>query len=231
MSFERRPRQVEIEEHRLTVRRQQNIRGLQIEMNQAALVSVVKRVGQTRSNPAGGSHIIDAGKKRAGRPLDRTGRHNLGVFQCPEQRRARSPRGCVSAKLVENAIEHTSDGELIEVRLDQAGTLEVADNGPGIADAVREKIFTPFWRGAVSGQGAGLGLAIVQRIAELYGAELSVANAPAGGARFRLRFKPAPSFAAAASGLSIGSGGGPSADVPPASAPPISRPAAGSIRG
>jgi len=94
--------------------------------------------------------------------------------------------------LVENAIEHTNQGDFIEMRLDQAGTLEVADNGPGIADAIRDKIFTPFWRGAGSGQGAGLGLAIVHRIAELYGAQISVANASAGGARFTLRFKPAP---------------------------------------
>lgn len=94
--------------------------------------------------------------------------------------------------LVENAIEHASAGKFIEVRLDHSGALEVADNGPGIADAIREKIFTPFWRGSASGQGAGLGLAIVHRIVDLYGAQISVANDPGGGARFTLRFKPAP---------------------------------------
>jgi len=126
--------------------------------------------------------------------------------------------------LVENAIEHTSEGALIEVRLNQAGKLEVADNGPGIADAIRDKIFTPFWRGSTSGQGAGLGLAIVQRIADLYGAELSVANAPAGGARFTLRFKPASRFATAAFGVSVRS----SSNSRPAGAVP--QPATGPIR-
>jgi signal transduction histidine kinase len=120
--------------------------------------------------------------------------------------------------LVENAIEHTREGELIEVRLDHTGTLEVADKGPGIADAIRDKIFTPFWRGSSSGQGAGLGLAIVQRIADLYAAQISVANAPGGGARFTLRFKPAPCSATAASGLSVSAGGKLSAASPPVGA-------------
>ncbi len=128
--------------------------------------------------------------------------------------------------LVENAIEHTGEGALIEVRLNQAGKLEVADNGPGIADAIRDKIFTPFWRGSTSGQGAGLGLAIVQRIADLYGAELSVANAPAGGARFTLRFKPASRFATAAFGVSVRS----SSDSRPAGAGAVPQPATGPIR-
>jgi len=56
----------------------------------------------------------------------------------------------------------------------------------------------------------------VQRIADRYAAQISVANVPGGGARFTLRFKPAPGSAIAAADLSVSAGGKSSA----ASAPP-----------
>jgi two-component system osmolarity sensor histidine kinase EnvZ len=66
----------------------------------------------------------------------------------------------------------------------------VDDDGPGIPEADRERIFQPFLRLEPSRNrdsgGAGLGLAIVRKVADDHGGVASVAEAPTGGARFEL---------------------------------------------
>ena len=61
--------------------------------------------------------------------------------------------------------------------------LEVADRGPGVAEADRERIFEPFFTGKT--QGTGLGLAICRRVVELHGGTIAVHPNPGGGAMFR----------------------------------------------
>jgi signal transduction histidine kinase len=90
--------------------------------------------------------------------------------------------------LVENALAHSPAGSTIELRVTADGCLAVADAGPGVPDALHDRIFEPFWS---DGQSAGLGLTIVGRIAERYGAGVSLELAPGGGAIFILRFRPA----------------------------------------
>jgi len=59
--------------------------------------------------------------------------------------------------------------------------LEVEDNGPGIPEAEREKVFERFYRiPATRGEGCGLGLSIVSEIAELHSARVDLGQ-PAGG--------------------------------------------------
>ncbi len=95
--------------------------------------------------------------------------------------------------LVENAINHTAEGTAVEISVcRQPPGVMVSDHGPGIPAVDREQLFRRFWRGDRSGgRGAGLGLAIVQRIAAAHGARVSVEEATGGGARFNLVF-PAP---------------------------------------
>lgn len=62
--------------------------------------------------------------------------------------------------------------------------IEVADQGPGIAEDDREKIFEPFFTGKT--QGTGLGLAVVRRVIEQHGGTISVLANPGGGALFRM---------------------------------------------
>lgn len=70
--------------------------------------------------------------------------------------------------------------------------LTVTDNGPGLPEAVRERLFEPFFTTKPPGDGLGLGLAISRDIAREFGGELSAANAPTGGAGFRIDLPDAP---------------------------------------
>jgi signal transduction histidine kinase len=94
--------------------------------------------------------------------------------------------------LVENALAHTPPGTEVIVEVGSAGTLSVADCGPGIPTEDRPHIFDRFWRGkGVRTSGAGLGLAIVMEIAKAHGANIAVSNRQPSGTRFDLRFRPA----------------------------------------
>lgn len=62
----------------------------------------------------------------------------------------------------------------------------VDDNGPGIPQAERERVFRPFF--TTRAGGTGLGLAIVQKIVLAHNGKITVADSPAGGARLSLVF-------------------------------------------
>jgi signal transduction histidine kinase len=93
--------------------------------------------------------------------------------------------------LVENALNHTPEGAAVEVRL-EPGAVHVLDAGPGVPENERELIFERFWRrDRQRAGGAGLGLAIVSRIAAAHGGSVGVQEAPGGGADFVLKLQPA----------------------------------------
>jgi two-component system, OmpR family, sensor histidine kinase MprB len=95
--------------------------------------------------------------------------------------------------LLDNAALHAGHGGPVEVRVDSDG-VTVRDHGDGIAEADLPHVFDRFYRGANSRarQGSGLGLAIVHQTAEQHQGEATVANAPDGGAVFRLRLSTSP---------------------------------------
>jgi signal transduction histidine kinase len=93
----------------------------------------------------------------------------------------------VLLNLLENARDAIGDknGGLIRVRTRaQNGRieLEVADNGPGLSDEARAKLFTPYF--TTKARGTGLGLAIVHRIVTDHGGEIRVDGTPGQGAIF-----------------------------------------------
>jgi signal transduction histidine kinase len=91
--------------------------------------------------------------------------------------------------LAENAINHTAPGTTVEFVVEDNGTVSVFDQGPGIAEEERNLIFQRFWRRDRRKPGStGLGLSIVQRIAELHLAKITVENRRPTGARFSLKF-------------------------------------------
>ena len=94
--------------------------------------------------------------------------------------------------LVGNAVEHTEEGDRIEIGASVRGgevTIWVRDSGVGIAPSEQRQIFTRFTRGGGSSrlyEGTGIGLAIVRAIAEAHGGRVRVTSRPGEGARFDL---------------------------------------------
>jgi two-component system sensor histidine kinase MprB len=97
--------------------------------------------------------------------------------------------------LLDNAAHHSPPGGVVEVVVDDQG-LCVRDHGSGVDEADLPYVFDRFYRGANSRgrQGSGLGLAIVRQVAVQHGGSVSAANAPDGGAVFRMRLRTEPAL-------------------------------------
>jgi len=99
----------------------------------------------------------------------------------------------VVSNLVENGIRHgagTVAVETVGAKTAQGAAaveLTVTDEGAGIDELSRPRIFSRFWRHGHAG-GTGLGLFIVKGIVEAHHGEIGVDEAPGGGARFRVLF-------------------------------------------
>ena len=98
------------------------------------------------------------------------------------------------ANLLDNAFRHSPDGTPVRVAAERRNgwaVLSVEDGGPGLSAEEQQRVFERFWRSDASRSresgGAGLGLAIVRRIAESHGGEVGVTSEPGAGATFELR--------------------------------------------
>lgn len=141
----------------------------------------------------------------------------------------RGSRGQLSrllGNLLDNAQRHAATGVRVTVR--RAGgeaLLEVTDDGAGVPEADRERIFQRFVRlddaRSRDEGGAGLGLALAREIAERHGGGLSVGTAAEGGARFVLRLPAASPESAPRSAT------GPAAPARPGPGAPPEDPTAG----
>jgi signal transduction histidine kinase len=102
----------------------------------------------------------------------------------------------ILANLVDNAIRHGAGTVTIAVAPTSNGlTISVSDQGDGVAEEIRNLVFRRFWRAGRRG-GTGLGLYIVKGLVEAHGGEVAVADAPEGGASFRVALpKGTPAFA------------------------------------
>ncbi|OLT08411.1 hypothetical protein BJF90_13245, partial [Pseudonocardia sp. CNS-004] len=103
----------------------------------------------------------------------------------------------VVRNLVDNARRHARSRVLVTVGRDgDTAVLEVSDDGPGVPQADRARVFERFVRlddaRARSDGGSGLGLAIVAEVVAAHGGTVEVADGPAGGALFRVRIPAAP---------------------------------------
>lgn len=96
----------------------------------------------------------------------------------------------VIINLANNAIKYTDEGfvELSAEWTGEALRVAIADTGPGIPEAQRERILLPFQRGERVGKqtGVGLGLAISLQIIRLLGGTLMIDDRQGGGALFRV---------------------------------------------
>lgn len=133
--------------------------------------------------------------------LERWGRRHPGAVLVPSlepavisgsERRLRR----ALANLLDNAIKWSPPGAPIEVAVKDT-TLTVHDHGLGFTMEDLPHVFDRFYRApsARTVPGSGLGLSIVQKVAEEHGAAARVANAPDGGAVVTLSFSPLPADA------------------------------------
>jgi two-component system sensor histidine kinase MprB len=97
--------------------------------------------------------------------------------------------------LLDNAAKFSGPGGQVQVTLDAAGRLTVADSGPGVPEEALPQVFERFFRAdeARGLPGSGLGLAIVRQTAAGHGGTVTIRNAgPGGGAVVELTIPPAP---------------------------------------
>jgi len=126
---------------------------------------------------------------KLGKPVRRTGTSGATVSA------ARMALHRALMNLVDNALRHAGgEVEVAAARLDGQVALEVLDRGPGIAPSEVDRLKRPFTRldPARGGRGgAGLGLAIVERVAHAHGGRFELAPRQGGGLAARLVL-PAP---------------------------------------
>ena len=102
----------------------------------------------------------------------------------------------ILANLVGNALRHGEPPVSVRLRADPHRILvEVRDHGPGVDDAALPHVFDRFYKASAArarSEGSGLGLAIARENARLHRGDLTVTNAPDGGALFTLRLPRRP---------------------------------------
>jgi signal transduction histidine kinase/ActR/RegA family two-component response regulator len=113
----------------------------------------------------------------------------------------------VLRNLISNAVKYTDVGK-VEVAVSEQTEdylIAIADSGRGIAESEQAHIFEEFYQidnpERDRGKGLGLGLAIVKRLADLLGLEMSMSSSPGKGTEFRLRMpRASPTSEAAETG-------------------------------
>lgn len=92
--------------------------------------------------------------------------------------------------LIDNALKHTQSDSVIKITAHEIGDeviISVADNGPGVSDKDKARIFDKFQRGEnPRTDGTGLGLAICKGIVQAHGGRIWVEDHPQGGAIFKV---------------------------------------------
>jgi PAS domain S-box-containing protein len=90
-----------------------------------------------------------------------------------------------------NAKERINKEIILKTYADEHVMLEIIDNGTGIDDETREKIFTPFFTTKPVGEGMGIGLCIVHSVVASSNGEIHVSKNDSGGATFQIKIPKA----------------------------------------
>jgi len=92
----------------------------------------------------------------------------------------------VVTNLVDNAVRHGEGKVSVRTGRGPSGLrITVDDQGEGIPEALRDRVFTKFWKHGAQG-GSGLGMYIVNGLVRVHGGELTILDAPGGGARIQV---------------------------------------------
>lgn len=101
----------------------------------------------------------------------------------------------VVVNLVRNAAESSESGVQIDVRTERLGheaMLIVSDDGYGIDESIRGRVFEPFYTTRLESGGSGLGLAVVHGVIGDHGGQVEIESPETGGTRFRIRLPLVP---------------------------------------
>jgi len=173
-----------------------------------------------RPEPLGLVEVVEAALAGLGAAIGRERVALDGLEQLPAVRADRVLLTQVFANLLENATHHAPEDTRISVggarRADGQVEVWVSDEGPGVPAEDREGIFVMFTRRAAGGR-AGLGLAIVKAFLAAHGQDVSVGDAPGGGARFSFALPVAEATALQPGGVAALQPGGATA-LPPGEA-------------
>lgn len=114
----------------------------------------------------------------------------------------RRPLLRVLTNVIQNAVQYSVPDS--EIRVSGAPTsaasdcylLAIEDDGPGVPDDERERVFEPFFRGShahvIRTHGPGVGLTVARRFVEAMGGRLRVTSSASGGARIELELRQVP---------------------------------------
>ncbi|MCB0602047.1 MAG: GHKL domain-containing protein, partial [Saprospiraceae bacterium] len=100
--------------------------------------------------------------------------------------------GRVVLNIINNAFQAIHDVENPSIsistkRSDGQIEIRITDNGPGIPDNIKDKIFQPFFTTKPTGQGTGLGLSLAYDIVKAHGGMITVESHPGEGSVFVLQ--------------------------------------------
>jgi signal transduction histidine kinase len=99
--------------------------------------------------------------------------------------------GQVIYNLIQNSIQSIDSEGIVMIRVERFDTdwveLSIIDNGCGIDDEIKDKIFYPFFTTKRIGEGTGLGLAISYSIIQNHGGDISVDSCKGSGSKFMIR--------------------------------------------
>jgi two-component system sensor histidine kinase GlrK len=106
----------------------------------------------------------------------------------------------VMDNLLSNALKFTPQNGTVQVLAHVVGDdewmLEVIDDGPGVAEADRDRIFDAFYQGSTPQgglvRGTGIGLSVVREFVAAHGGTVELVGSEAGGAHFRVRLPRRP---------------------------------------
>jgi signal transduction histidine kinase len=137
------------------------------------------------------THLFDLGNAISGRAPGPGARARLEVRKLPNAVVQGDPAVLVImlGTLVDNALESGARTVIVDGALDSARTwieISVTDDGPGLPDRVRERLFQPYNTTGKS-RGVGLGIFLAAQIAESFGGSIHVSAPGPAGTRFAVR--------------------------------------------
>jgi len=175
-----------VEDHEMRERLQKNLDELQ-DLTEAVL-SAARGAGGESRRQVDLSALVEslcADLDDLGEPVSWAG-HDPAPLQCRSNEIRRAVRN-----LIENAVSYGKKADVALQETPEAYEIVVEDEGPGIPEQDRSRVFEPFVRlegsrNADTG-GSGLGLTLVKAIAEGHGGTVVLEDRPKGGLRVRMR--------------------------------------------